>query len=344
MQEKLNYFQNEIQQLNEQVEKNKRSYNINRRNDEYQPNLQYENYDEEIIKGESILDCQIENIKRQLKILSIYNEMIEKCNEMKNEIKENSQFMKEFQETVLNFQKEIKEQEKNVEELNKTIENLDKIKELEFKKESKEERKEIEILQYDYKEFEYDIFEYDFFGQKYNLNFLEKNQIKKWTNMKCGNIIFDSNIHKWEIGNSEFDKKILNKRNLLFLIGIEDVIKFGAFIKNKIYHHAYIPEDDPHEVFGTDCENSFLFAFNDNKPIIEDDIEKYWRRGDAFCLWNEEDDELFSFIWMLKIGKKGCRSYFNDKDLEKLFIGEKGDDYVFYPERILVIQMEELSF
>ena len=35
MQEKINNFQNEIQQLNEEAEKNKKSYITNRRNDEY---------------------------------------------------------------------------------------------------------------------------------------------------------------------------------------------------------------------------------------------------------------------------------------------------------------------
>ena len=35
MQEKFNNFQQEIQQLNEEAEKNKRNYGINRRADEY---------------------------------------------------------------------------------------------------------------------------------------------------------------------------------------------------------------------------------------------------------------------------------------------------------------------
>ena len=68
--EKFNNFQQEIKQLNEQAEKNKISYGNNRRNDEYVANLHYENYDDEIINGESIFDCQIENVKRQSRILS----------------------------------------------------------------------------------------------------------------------------------------------------------------------------------------------------------------------------------------------------------------------------------
>ena len=107
MEQKFNNFQQEIQQLNEQAKKNKRSYGINRRNDKYESNLYYSNFDEEIIKGESVLDWQIENIKRQSKILSIYNEMIKKCEKMKNEMKENPEFAKEFEEIIGKFEKEI---------------------------------------------------------------------------------------------------------------------------------------------------------------------------------------------------------------------------------------------
>ena len=85
MEEKFNNFQNEIQQLNEQAEKNKKSYGINRRDDKYVANKEYENYDDEIINGESIFDCQLENVERQTKILSIYDEMIGKCEKMKKE-------------------------------------------------------------------------------------------------------------------------------------------------------------------------------------------------------------------------------------------------------------------
>ena len=85
MEEKFNNFQQEIKQLNEQAENNKKSYSINRRDDEYESNLNYENYDNEIINGENVFDCQIENVKRQSKILSLYNEIIEKCEKIKNE-------------------------------------------------------------------------------------------------------------------------------------------------------------------------------------------------------------------------------------------------------------------
>ena len=124
MEEKFNNFQNEIQQLNEQAEKNKKSYGINRRDDKYVANKEYENYDEEIINGESIFDCQIENVKRQSRILSLYNEMIEKCERIKNE----GQFGKRKgrgrkiylikRETIRKFEKELKEQQKNSDEIN----------------------------------------------------------------------------------------------------------------------------------------------------------------------------------------------------------------------------------
>ena len=83
MKQTLNSIQNEIIQLKEEVEKYKKSYKINRRDDEYQSNTNYSNYDEEIINGESIFDCQIENIKRESKILSLYDEIIFKVEQIK---------------------------------------------------------------------------------------------------------------------------------------------------------------------------------------------------------------------------------------------------------------------
>ena len=45
---------------------------------------------------------------KKTRILSIYNEMIEKCEKMKNEMKENPEFAKEFEETIRKFEKELK--------------------------------------------------------------------------------------------------------------------------------------------------------------------------------------------------------------------------------------------
>ena len=260
MQEKFNNFQQEIQQLNEQTEKNKKSYEINRRDDKYVANKEYENYDDEIINGESIFDCQIENVKRQSRILSLYNEMIEKCKKVKNEMKENPEFAKEFEEIIGKFEKELKEQQKNSDEINSKINNLNQIVNLEFNKETKEEREEIEKIKKEKERFinEFLQFEINFVDyKKCELKKEQKVQIENWTKMKMKEIIFDSNIHNWEVDESEFNDLILNKQNLLFLIETDDNIKFGGFISSKINKiEDYISD-----------ENAFVFTFKDNKPM-----------------------------------------------------------------------------
>ena len=59
-------------------------------------------------------------------------------------------------------------------------------------------------------------------------------QIEEITQKKMKRIIFDSKIHNWKIGKSEFDKKIWNKENLVFLIETDKNILFGGFISSKI--------------------------------------------------------------------------------------------------------------
>ena len=97
---------------------------------------------------------------------------------------------------------------------------------------------------------------------KSNLTQKEMKQIEKWTKLKMKEIIFDSKIHNWKEDESNFDSKILNKSNLLFLIDFEG-IKFGGFISSKIDKIDEWIKDD----------HAFIFTFKDNKPM-KFDIKK----------------------------------------------------------------------
>ena len=77
-------IQNQIEELKESLEKEKQFYIKNKTSEKYNANLDYENYEEEIIEGESILDCELENVERQSRILSFYNEIIENYVKIKN--------------------------------------------------------------------------------------------------------------------------------------------------------------------------------------------------------------------------------------------------------------------
>ena len=62
----------------------------------------------------------------------------------------------------------------------------------------------------------------------------EIHQIEKWCNLKCSNIVFDSEIHNWKENESEFDTKIFGKEKLTFLIEDNENNLFGAFVSKKI--------------------------------------------------------------------------------------------------------------
>ena len=53
-------------------------------------------------------------------------------------------------------------------------------------------------------------------------------QLEKWTELKCSDIVFDSNIDDWSQGLSEFDRRIIGNKQLTFLIEDEDGEIFGG--------------------------------------------------------------------------------------------------------------------
>ena len=64
-----------LQNSDSNVLKLKQIYSTNKRDEFYSPNYEYTNYDEEIIQGESVLDCLLENVKREEKILEEYKKI-----------------------------------------------------------------------------------------------------------------------------------------------------------------------------------------------------------------------------------------------------------------------------
>ena len=102
-------IQNQIEELKESLKKEKQHYIKNKTNEKYNKNINYENYEEEIIEGESILDCDLETIERQSKILSLYNEILKNYEKIKN----NPEFKKEINELTIKMKEEINEQNEN---------------------------------------------------------------------------------------------------------------------------------------------------------------------------------------------------------------------------------------
>ena len=176
------------------------------------------------------------------------------------------------------------------------------------------------------------------------LNDEQINKIEEWTRMKNEKVIFDSEIDKWKMGESEFDKIIINKQNIIILIENEEGIKIGGFISSKIDKITnYDDEEEENEEWIAD-EKSFVFTFKDNKSM-KYDIKKD-KQDKAFCLYHKSHLNLFSIgnndIVIEKIMDntriyQNERSSFDYEGKENALIGKTG---YLSTKRIIVIQMK----
>ena len=99
---------------------------------------------------------------------------------------------------------------------------------------------------------------------------IEMKQLEEWSLLEFDSILFNSEINDWKQYNSSFDKRLLNKQQIVILIETDDGIKFGGYVEN---------------------ENTFLFTFKDNQPQKFDILEK----GRGFKLFPANEKTLFIF-------------------------------------------------
>ena len=71
------------------------------------------------------------------------------------------------------------------------------------------------------------------------INEKEQKQIEEWTSLKCLDILFDSNVDNWSHHTSVFDKRIIGKKQLVFLIEDDRGEKFGYYLNTKIVEKYY---------------------------------------------------------------------------------------------------------
>ena len=67
-----------------------------------------------------------------------------------------------------------------------------------------------------------------------NLKENEIKQLEDWTGLKCSEIVFDSRFDNWDINTSTFNKKLLEKNQLLFIVEDEDCELFGYYLENHL--------------------------------------------------------------------------------------------------------------
>ena len=82
--ENINQIIEEIIQINNKLLNQENLYNKNKREETYSPNYEYPDYDLEIINGENVIDCILENIQRNKTIMKLYSELIIKLNTIRN--------------------------------------------------------------------------------------------------------------------------------------------------------------------------------------------------------------------------------------------------------------------
>ena len=158
--------------------------------------------------------------------------------------------------------------------------------------------------------------------------------MEKWTKLNFDFILFDSKYHDYKKETSEFNKKVKNHFDLLFLVHTEDAITIGGFFPN--------PKSD----FNT-CVKPFVFTFLNDKPnkfeLKEpDDLKIFQSYSDClsglFSLGNHD----------IIICKENCgstiyqddKSSFDYRGIDNALIGRSGS-YCFFAKRIIVLQMKQ---
>ena len=176
----------------------------------------------------------------------------------------------------------------------------------------------------------------------YKLYYNELKQLEEWTNKKCGDILFDSEKNDWSYCSSDFNEKIIGKKQLIFLIEDTNGYLFGYYLNTEIIEKYQVDQSTDNE--------SFLFSLNSQNKLssmMKFEIkDTHW----GCMLYKNDEDYLIALgcggIFLYKKNYKEESyswkqpKYFNYHDINISLCGkETYRDICFTPKRILVIQM-----
>ena len=108
--------------------------------------------------------------------------------------------------------------------------------------------------------------------------------LNKWTGKTIKEIIFDSSIHSYEKFESEFHEKVINRKELLFVVKSIDGYLFGQYVQSQIQSYG--------DNSWIEDEKSFIFSFKENIPIHYPILQK--RKENAFKLCSKHSNGLFA--------------------------------------------------
>ena len=140
----------------------------------------------------------------------------------------------------------------------------------------------------------------------YCLNEKEKKQLEQWTELKCNDVVFDSEIDNWEEGKSVFNEKIQKKSHILFLIENEKNEMFGYYLNSKI--------TDKYSIYPERADSkSFQFILRSNGRLeksMKFEIKDLYYGG--YVLYNKSEQILIRLgdITLFKENMKTESFYF----------------------------------
>ena len=300
------------------------------------------------VSKEEYNKCKKEWNKRRIETPDVRNRR--ECEEMLEEIKEQLKFLqqkqKEFEQVKMNQQEldELLEMRKEREKF--SIEN--EFNELAHSFVTKDEMNEL-MSSTDFSNNysrEIDNFEdeeEEEFLQETHLTRSEIKQLEEWTGLKCGKIIFNSDIDNWDLGSTVFYDRIFGKKQLLFLIEEERGQKFGYYCNTEMLER-------PAQRVETDTKT---FQFNLYSHGRLPGPMKFEIRNTQYGGYNapnkntRDDYRMISLgdIVIYKEGKK-YKSYccqFDERwdyhGIKNALHGREKINYI--PSKVVVIQMEE---
>ena len=173
-------------------------------------------------------------------------------------------------------------------------------------------------------------------------------QLEEWTKLKCGEIIFNSDVDDWN-NQKVFNSRVFGKEHLVVICEDFKGNKFGGFINATV---GKIWSDREKECIKD--PQSFLFSLKSNgrlKGMMK--FESIEEGGAEITLFKHDDpDENWSSIinfgygdfeiWRYPIREKSrCNwSSHPDYDFHRIEYPLRGTDLWFTPKRFYVIQMK----
>ena len=174
------------------------------------------------------------------------------------------------------------------------------------------------------------------------INEEEQKQLESWSDLKCNEIIFDSDFDDWSFQSNQFKERIIKKKQLLFLIEDTDGEKFGYFENTSICENDF-------KLKKSDL-NSFAFNLKSNGRLpspMKFESKTEWNK----CNLSYKSDSVLITIGDIHLCKKESKNQsfceqnediFNYHGFEKGLcgkIGEKCWGEKFVPKRFVVVQM-----